>query len=153
MKCDLTVICNNYFGLPVVDAYIGPVMAGLSQKENAARLKQRRKLRCCFDTGANCTAINQKTAQELGEAVKQNGVTMLSPNAVTKTSQYTADILLPNDMVICQHPVNVIESPIDIFVGMDIIGIGDFALTTRNGQKLLSFVVPHQIEIDFQTLT
>ena len=37
----------------------------------------------------------------------------------------------------------------DILIGMDIIGVGDFAVTNRDGKTKFSFRLPSRADIDF----
>jgi len=38
---------------------------------------------------------------------------------------------------------------IDVLIGMDILGVGDFAVTHNNGKTTFSFCCPSRREIDF----
>ena len=38
----------------------------------------------------------------------------------------------------------------DVLIGMDIIGAGDFVVTNRNGRTKLSFRIPSQGDTDFE---
>ena len=60
------------------------------------------------------------------------------------------NIVLPNNVVM--QSVKVSEGVIegyDVLIGMDIIGVGDFAVTHKNGGTVFSFQVPSTHEYDF----
>ncbi|GMQ96553.1 MAG: hypothetical protein BMS9Abin15_0226 [Gammaproteobacteria bacterium] len=44
---------------------------------------------------------------------------------------------------------NRIGNDVDVLIGMDIITLGDFAVTTYNGKTTFSFRMPSLTEIDF----
>ena len=77
---------------------------------------------------------------------------LYSINAKEKSLRYDVDILLPNGLVVQEHRVNVVDSPLDMFLGMDIISAGDMALTHRNGKLPLSFQISlsHCIDLEQQ---
>jgi len=43
----------------------------------------------------------------------------------------------------------VLHGDIDVVIGMDIPGVGDFAVTHHNGRTTFSFCCPSRREIDF----
>jgi uncharacterized protein YchJ len=43
----------------------------------------------------------------------------------------------------------VLHRGIDVLIGMDILGLGDFAVTHHQGKTTFSFRVPSRHEIDF----
>lgn len=85
----------------------------------------------------------------LGLTPVDETATIYSVNAKGKSLRYDVDILFPGGLVIQEHRVNVVDSPLDMFLGMDIISAGDMALTHRNGKLLLSFQIPSDNCIDF----
>lgn len=145
-----TVQCDNAYHLPLVKAHVGPFIGAPLKERNIKRLEKIAPIDCCFDTGANNTAINRATVKKLGLVPLKETATIVSINATQTARMYKVDILLPNGLLIVNHTVSEIESPIDMFIGMDIIRAGDFALTNRQGKMLLSFRIPNGNPIDFE---
>ena len=69
----------------------------------------------------------------------------------SKVPVYVADIALPNSIRIIGLPVTLVDlgADIDILVGMDIISMGDFAITSPDGKTKFSFKYPASADIDF----
>lgn len=111
-----------------------------------------------WDTGATHSAITKRVVEDL----------KLQPTGVRETrhaggkssnNTYLVNIALPN-MVMVPH-VRVTEIQLipddnvsgdkqpQLLIGMDIIGLGDFAVTNVNGKTVFSFRIPSVQEIDF----
>lgn len=110
-----------------------------------------RKYQALWDTGATTTVITEQVAHELG----------LKPIDVAKVSHaggdrlanvYMVDIHLSQTEVILGQ-VRVTEGillgNIELLIGMDIIGAGDFAVTNDKGNTRFSYRIPHGRSIDF----
>ena len=69
----------------------------------------------------------------------------------SQVETFLVNIRLPNSVGIPGIPVSrsVLPSEADILVGMDIISLGDFAVTNHNGLTKFSFRVPSVDHIDF----
>jgi len=104
-----------------------------------------------WDTGATGTVITKQVADEIG--LKPIGVTKVyHAQGEGLTNEYLVNVALPNGLII--HPVRVTEGALagcDVLIGMEIIALGDFAVTNANGQggTTLSFCIPSVEEIDF----
>ena len=62
------------------------------------------------------------------------------------------DVYLPNQVAV--RGVEAVESPSlaeldDVLIGMDIIGLGDFAVSNFRGKTTFTFRIPSLKEIDF----
>lgn len=101
-----------------------------------------------WDTGATGSVITPKIANDLG----------LKP--IGKTEVHTAGgTHVQNEYMICLHlpnsigvNVRVTEANIfndEILIGMDVIGLGDFAVTNFNDNTIFSFRIPSQEVFDF----
>ena len=102
-----------------------------------------------WDTGATGSVISKNVVDTCG----------LKP--ITKTNVSTAggmqvcDVFLVNCMLPNQvgfAGVTVTQANMgqtDVLIGMDIISMGDFALTHKEGKTCFSFRVPSVIKIDF----
>ena len=110
----------------------------------------REKFIAIWDTGATNTCISAKIAEKLN----------LTPVGYSKiytawgernTEDYYVDIVLPNGVLV-QH-VRTTKADLsggDALIWMDIIGLGDFAISKdKNGNMIFSFIIPSQWEIDF----
>ncbi len=116
-----------------------------------------KKYKAIWDTGAMNSCITTKVIDELG--LKATGVTrVIHAGGESVANTFLVNIVLPDDVMIRQ--VNVTEvsllSPSDkevyppqVLIGMDIISLGDFAVSDKEGKTTLSFRFPHKEEIDF----
>lgn len=102
-----------------------------------------------WDTGAMKTTVSKEVAAELGlEVVSYRNVS--TPNGNSQAACYYVDIVLPNKVVVSK--VLVLEGTLcgfDVLVGMDIIGLGDFAVTNFNQQTAFTFRIPSLMKFDF----
>lgn len=104
-----------------------------------------------WDTGASGSCISKEVADTLG-LVKTGRRGIVTPSGRAKVNTYMIDIVLPNNLVI--NNVVVMDSAIGtqeigMLIGMDIIEMGDFAVSNHNGKTTISFVVPSLQKIDF----
>jgi len=111
-----------------------------------------------WDTGATHSAITKKVVDDL----------MLQPTGVRETrhaggkssnNTYLVNIALPNKVMVPHVRVTEVQLIPDdnisddkqpqLLIGMDIIGLGDFAVTNANSKTTFSFRIPSVEEIDF----
>lgn len=98
-----------------------------------------------WDTGASGSVISH-------EVVRQLGLIPISQQRVLHTQGadivyvYRVNIFLPNRIVIPN--VTVTEGNVNL-IGMDIIGLGDFALCNRDQKTVFSFQIPSSHCYDF----
>ena len=102
-----------------------------------------------WDTGATCSCISQKVADELDLPVIANhsirGVTGEAVKNVHVVDLFLpSNLLLKNVMVICADIIDC-----DILIGMNIIAIGDFVVSNFNGRTLFTFRYPSMHGYDF----
>jgi len=102
-----------------------------------------------WDTGATGSVITKELADQLG--IKPVGITLVQGvNSLTRENEYLINIFLPNNTGVTG--VRVTEGklvPGTILIGMDVITIGDFAVTHANRQTVMSFRMPSMGKIDF----
>lgn len=107
-----------------------------------------------WDTGAMGTVVTKKVVDDLG--LKPSGKITIQGVGPSGTSQahesdtYLVNLYLPNNVGVVG--VRVSENSIagcDVLIGMDIIGMGDFAITNHNGRTTWTFRTPPCEEIDF----
>ena len=111
-----------------------------------------------WDTGATHSAITKRVVDDLG--LKPTGVRETRhADGKSINNTYLVNILLPNKVMFGNVRVTEVKLIPDdntsddkqpqLLIGMDIIGIGDFAVTNADGKTTFSFRVPSVEEIDF----
>lgn len=106
-----------------------------------------------WDTGATKTCISQAVVDRLG-LISTAQTLVRTPSGEKVFSLYVVDIQLKNNVIV--RDVQVIGSEIgaqsiDLLIGMDIIGLGDFAVTNVAGKTVFTFRIPSVEVIDFLT--
>lgn len=107
------------------------------------------ELAAVWDTGATSSVISQRVVDACGlkpiSRAKVRGV-----SGVFETSVFLVGIYLPNGVAFGEVPVTLGEcGDADVLVGMDIISLGDFAVTNLGGHTTFTFRIPSQSDIDF----
>jgi len=111
-----------------------------------------------WDTGATGSAVTKKVVDELG--LQPSGMAEVRhADGKSSVNTYLVGIALPNNVAFNDIRVTEVklipndgqkeEDQPQLLIGMDIIGSGDFAVTSFGGQTTLSFQVPSQKKIDF----
>lgn len=103
-----------------------------------------------WDTGATNTTITQDVVNKCG--LQPTGMTVVHhANGQANVNTYLINIGLPNGILVEDVPVNggKLVGPFDVLIGMDIITLGDFAVTNKNGKTMFSFRYPSIADIDF----
>lgn len=95
-----------------------------------------------WDTGATHSVITPKVFNELGlfaiDRTLVHGV-----NSCEEVDVSIVEILLPNHITVKNHRVTVCDiAGGDLLIGMDIITIGDFSISNRDGKTEFSFAIP-----------
>jgi DNA-binding sugar fermentation-stimulating protein len=104
-----------------------------------------------WDTGAMMSAITPEIRDKL-KATAVNRKKIAGIHTAQEVDIVAITIELPNRVVKKSIEVAVcnMTSNIGMILGMDIISLGDFALSNGNDQTLFSFAVPpYQDKIDF----
>lgn len=103
-----------------------------------------------WDTGATNTAITYEIAAKLG-LKPITSRTVNTANGARKSDVFLINLMLPNKFGIPGIAATAIElaGDIDMLVGMDVIGLGDFAITNLDGKTSFSFRSPSFQRIDF----
>lgn len=104
-----------------------------------------------WDCGATYSSISIELAQKLG--LKPCGVEMTTSSTNSELSNaYDIILILHNEIGIpmkVSAVSNIHNSGIDMLIGMNVIGLGDFAISTHNELTCFSFRYPSQGLIDF----
>ena len=104
-----------------------------------------------WDTGASMSAITPEIQKQL-RAVPIDRKEIAGVHNTEEVDIVSLTLELPNNVVKKTIRVAVcnITSKVGVILGMDIISLGDFALSNGSEQTLLSFAVPpFQEKIDF----
>lgn len=124
-----------------------------SDLKDQNNLPVRKPYSSIWDTGATGSVITEKAAKEL--SLQPSGKTTIRVVGLSNTTNefetntYLVNLYLPPHVVI---PARVAEGSVggaDILIGMDVIGLGDFAVTNHNGNTTWTFRIPSCYEIDF----
>jgi hypothetical protein len=111
---------------------------------------QGRRCQALYDTGATHSSISPKVVTDLQLA--SIGATNVGVGGGTlTTTSHLVNIALPNKVMFSMFRVAqmVLHGGIDVLIGMDIIGSGDFSVTHHKGNTTFSFCCPSRQEIDF----
>ena len=111
----------------------------------------RKQYAAIWDTGATNTNITPKVAQECG--LKPTGMAQLAGVHGTKiVNTYLVNVVLRNDVevgLVRVTEVDTVGEGADVLIGMDMITLGDFAVSTSEGRTVFSFRIPSAGHIDF----
>ncbi|MCY3799447.1 MAG: retroviral-like aspartic protease family protein [Chloroflexi bacterium] len=102
-----------------------------------------------WDTGATASVVSQEVAAKL-ELLPEGTAEVFHAQGSKHAPKYFVNLGLPNRVQVVG--VEVLEGILkgcDVLIGMDIINMGDFALTNRDGITMLSFQMPSIRHIDF----
>jgi predicted aspartyl protease len=108
-------------------------------------------LTALWDTGATNTCISTQIAENLS-LVPTGKRKIMTPSGDAIVNTYMITVMLPNGVAI--RDVLVSDSTIgaqglDMLIGMDIIGLGDFAVSNFSGKTAFSFRIPSKEFTDY----
>ena len=108
------------------------------------------EFKAVWDTGATETTITEDLAKKLG-LYKINEVMVSGVTGSAVCSTYLIALSLPNGIIIPEIEVADCAGNIgcDVLIGMDVIGMGDFAVCNVSGNTTFSFRVPSVAVVDF----
>ena len=111
------------------------------------------KTKGLWDTGATASVITKDTAESLG--IKPLGFrNVRGVHGVKQVNYYAVKITLNNENITLEVEVTECESLSDggetgMLIGMDIITMGDFAVSNFDGKTVMTFRVPSIKRFDF----
>ena len=98
-----------------------------------------------WDTGATNSVITQEVVESLG-LIQMGNVIAQGVNSTTEVPTYVVDIGLPNNVLVKDVKVTGStiggDDAVNGLIGMDIIGLGDMAVSNGGGKTLFTFAVP-----------
>jgi hypothetical protein len=103
-----------------------------------------------WDTGASGACISKSLAERLDlRSVEMCDVSGIS--GIHSAQVYLIDIILPNNVIVKQvRATEFLDNGMfNAIIGMDIITLGDFAISNKDGNTMLSFRIPSVEAIDF----
>jgi predicted aspartyl protease len=105
-----------------------------------------------YDTGATHSAITPRVVADL-QLASIGARTVGVGGGSLATTSHLVNIALPNKVMFVMVSVAnmVLLGGIDALIGMDILSMGDFAVTHHAGKTTFSFCAPSRREIDFVT--
>lgn len=109
------------------------------------------KARALWDTGATNSCITKGLADKIG-LKPFTVVNVHHAVGTTPRNVYKVNIALPNNIAVPMVNVTECESTagkFDLIIGMDIITVGDFAITNVDKKTMVSFRIPSNVSIDF----
>jgi hypothetical protein len=104
-----------------------------------------------WDTGSTGCCISQTLAEYL-DLTTVDSWSLTSVHGSKPSKVYFLDIILPDKITIANIPVVEIDTgqQYDLIIGMNIISLGDFAISNNGGNTVMSFRLPaSKIPIDF----
>ena len=111
---------------------------------------------CCeaialWDTGATSSCISKQVADALNLPI--TGYQHIrTPSGESTVNTYMVNIILPNNVLISDVRVcgtEIGNQGIGVLIGMDIISLGDFSVSTFNGETWFSFRTPSVKHTDY----
>lgn len=104
-----------------------------------------------WDTGATGTCISKDLVNKLN--LSPTGKVMVhTPSGIGVLNKYMINLVLNNEIRIMNLIVMDSEigaQGIDVLIGMDIIAVGDFAVSNFNGKTQFSFRIPSQEHVEY----
>ena len=108
------------------------------------------KIDAIWDTGSHVTIIRP----EVAEALELSCISKTTLNGIfgktEYSNMYTLNMYFPNKD---KHNIIVTEAypkGCDMLIGMDVITLGDMAITNYNGKTIFTFRIPSKCTIDFE---
>jgi predicted aspartyl protease len=118
--------------------------------ESFVNPSERIDVKALWDTGASMSVIRPEIAMQLN-LLSVSMVSISTPTTANQASNvYLVNLYLPNRVVVPNvHVAEGIPSGCDMLIGMDIIGLGDFAVSNYTRKTIFSFRMPSMAQIDF----
>lgn len=150
IKVQVQALTSSYQGKSNVLINDASISSPFDPTKAETHPKNLNKYKALWDTGASGTCITQKVVDECGLMPITRAI-VRHANGETTAPVYLVSIFLPSNVVFPQIRVILAKLPdeIDLLIGMDIIGSGDFAVTNFEGKTVFSFRAPSIERIDF----
>lgn len=108
------------------------------------------KFNAIWDTGATNTAISSKVVEKCGLIPTGKAISNTA-NGQCTVNTYLIDIGLPNNVNInrVQATEFTAVEGADLLIGMDIMSLGDLAISNYEGKTCFSFRIPSMAQTDY----
>ena len=111
-----------------------------------------KKYNAIWDTGATNSVITEKIVQDLNLNHSGFSEVMTADGKIRERPFYYVSMFLPNNVTV--ELIRATSAPnigpyADILVGMDIVSIGDLAISNYQGKTVFSFRAPSQGITDY----
>ena len=118
--------------------------------ESATNPEKQIEANALWDTGASSSLIRPEIAAKLNLKPISKTLMATPSDKAVPSNVYLINLYLPSKARIIKiQALEGIPNNCDMLIGMDVIVLGDFAITNFNGQTKFSFRVPSSTEIDF----
>ena len=143
-----TTVYDGVSRVLINEVYIASAIK--SSSKQIRRPPDSKQYKALWDTGATGSVITRKVVLECG--LKPISIANVHHAKGTGTSYvYLVSIFLPNS--VCLPSLRVTEGElagdVEVLIGMDIMGRGDFAISNRNGKTVFTFRMPSLERVDF----
>lgn len=144
---NFTVRYNGITRVIVSNCFVGRPILGKNPTDDY----QATEFMAIWDTGATGSVITKKAVEHLG-LIPVSKMFVQGVNSRQEKNVYSISLGLPNNVTM--KYINVTEcddlaGEFDVLIGMDIISLGDFAITNSGGETYFSFRFPSIARIDF----
>jgi len=103
-----------------------------------------------WDTGASRSLIRPEIAAKLNLKPASKTFMDTPSDKSVPSNVYLINVYLPNRaLIMAIQALEGTPNNCDMLIGMDVITMGDFAVTNLNGKTMYSFRMPSMTEIDF----
>lgn len=103
-----------------------------------------------WDTGSTGCMVSRRVVDACNLQEEGQGPISNVSGTVEDVPRYMVNLYLPNGLVVKELSVALGELvDFDILIGMDVITLGDLAVTNADGQTTFTFRVPSRGGIDF----
>ena len=110
------------------------------------------ELNTIWDTGAMRSTISTQIAEKLN-LIPLGQTRVCHADGESICNYYVVNLLLPNRIEIKMLMVNDGKlTDTDMLIGMDVISLCDFTITTSGPETKFSFQIPSILDIDFEKL-
>ena len=104
-----------------------------------------------WDTGATGTCISKEVVKRLN-LIPPGMIRVQTPSGEGTMNKYMINLILNNEVRVMNLSVmdsEIGNQGIDVLIGMDIISLGDFAVSNYEGKTQFSFRIPSQEHIEY----
>jgi len=107
-----------------------------------------------WDTGATTTAISPKVVEECG-LLRINKRSVSTANSTRISEVYLASVRIEGTVGFSAIQVTEadLSGPVDVLIGMDIIGAGDFTISNGGDRLRFCYQFPSVLDLDLEKLT